>query len=126
MPILIATVQALVSDAVAVAETRQLRESLRNLLSHLISLSHLSSELFRRQRWLQAIQGLRLGEMGRDRALKHCWGILRLTLLSDIVILSPIARRQRHHQACDQCYCGNDFLFASHKAFLFNSVLEVK
>jgi hypothetical protein len=79
------------SDAVAVAETRQLRESLRNLLRHLISPSHLSSELFRRQRWLQAIQGLRLGEMGRYWALKRCWGNLRLTLLRGIVTLSPIA-----------------------------------
>src|SRR5262245_23061105 len=49
MSLLIATVQALVSDAsVAVAETRQLSESLRNILRHLISVSHLSAELHRR------------------------------------------------------------------------------
>ena len=91
MLILIATVQALVSDAVAVAETWQLRESLRNLLRHLISLSHFPCELLRRQRWLQAIQGLWLGEMGRDRALKRRWGNLALMLLRGTVILSPIA-----------------------------------
>ena len=89
MIILIATVQALVSDTVAVAKTRQLRESLRNLLRHLISLPYLSRKLFRRQRRLQAGEGRRLGEMGRDRTLKGRGGSLRL-ILRGVVTLNLI------------------------------------
>ena len=126
MIILIATVQALMADGVAIAETWQLRESLRNLLGHLISFSHLSRELFRRQRRLQTLQVLWLGEMGRDRARRRLGRSLRLMLLRGVVILRTIAGRQRRRQAYDQCYCGNDSLFASHNTFLFNSTVVVK
>ena len=67
MLILKASVQALVSvREIAIAETGQLRESLWDLLRHLISPLHISGEIFRRQRRIQAGQWRSLGEMGRD------------------------------------------------------------
>ena len=114
------------SDGVAIAETWELRESLRNLLGHLISFSHLSSELFRRQRRLQILQVLWLREMGRDRSLRLRGRNLRLMLFRSAVILRPIAGRQRRHQAYDQCYRGKDSFFVSHNTFLINSTVGRK
>src|SRR5215475_13356840 len=89
MLILIAAVQAFMPAGITIVETRQLRESLRNFLRHLISLSYFSRELFRRQRRLQTIEGLWFCEMSRDRSFIRRGGSLRL-ILRGVVTLNLI------------------------------------